>query len=425
MPLPPSTPPVHAVSPGDGPCADVAAALAAGLLPCMTQALGRVGAGSVGGSVWVPPDAFAGIAHTRGAGTGPAAGPLTLGFWQQLLLFGEQDQVNGFLAALGRCVEEAVEQLCVVASPRGRRKGGCGEAEWRVAVAGELLGFAAQRLNDMLRCAQAVATVASTQGQAGVGRENVGRAAGRGGSSEEGMRVWEEGAHEGIIRRAAKVLLPSAVSAVRTCVELMGAGRGSTSSSSSSSSSSSGNRLGPLLPALAACGEGVTRYLALLCSRVGGVAAAAEAAATVGANAPASHWTAQLVMEQLPLMGVLGDAVALWQMGADGGWDREPLRCGLAGALPLAAAVFPAQFRATVGKEVGKGAVRKLQGMGSLGCISMVGVQQVLGAGPGAGTGSGAGAGELLGVVRRVAAGWNPTPVEVCEVEAGLELAWC
>lgn len=405
------------MSASEGPCADVAAALAAGLLPCMAHALGRVGTGSVGGSVWVPPDAFAGIADTSGEGAGPAAGPLKLGFWQQVLLFGEQDQVDGFLAALGRCVEAAVGQLRVVASPRGRRKGGCGEAEWRVTVAGEMLGFSAQRLNDMLRCAQAVADVASMQGQVDAGGQvgSRSRAAGRVGSSKEGMWVWEEGAHEDIIRRAARVLLPSTMSAVRTCMEVLDTGPGS-------SSSSSGNRLEPLLPALAACAEGIVRYLALLCSRVGGVAAAAATA--VGGKTPAAHLAARLGLEQLPLMRVLGDAVALWQMGADGAWDREPLRRGLAAALPLAAVVFPVQFRAAVGKEVGKGAVRKLQGMGAPGCISLVGVQHVLGVGAGGGTGLGSEAGVLLGVVRRVAGGWTPTLEEVCEVEAGLKLAW-
>ncbi len=60
------------------PSADAVAALAAGLLPCVTRQVTRMGAGSDGGLVWFRPSTFA----------------ATLPCWKQVLLFGPLGQVG-------------------------------------------------------------------------------------------------------------------------------------------------------------------------------------------------------------------------------------------------------------------------------------------------------------------------------------------
>ncbi len=123
--------PVHPTGISARPSADAAAALEAGLLPCLTRMVTRMGAGSSGGAVWVPPDRFPGVAPC----------------WDEAMLLGPLGQLSEFLSALGRRLRLAVEEVLAVAvgggslGPRAGpgSRGGGRSVGWLVAVAYDVM----------------------------------------------------------------------------------------------------------------------------------------------------------------------------------------------------------------------------------------------------------------------------------------------
>ncbi len=113
------------------PSADATAALEAGLLPCVTRLVTRLGASGSGSDVvWCPPDRYP---------TGVGA------CWEQVLQFGPLGQVGELVSSVVRRLRLAVEML-------QRRAAAVGEGAvtaWRngrvgrmAEVAWEAMGFA-------------------------------------------------------------------------------------------------------------------------------------------------------------------------------------------------------------------------------------------------------------------------------------------
>lgn len=90
----------------------------------------RMGAGSGGGAVWVPPDRFPGVARC----------------WDEAMLLGPLGQLSGLLSALGRRLRVAVEELRVVAGGGGRApRGGLG-----ARGGGRSVGWLASVVHDVM-----------------------------------------------------------------------------------------------------------------------------------------------------------------------------------------------------------------------------------------------------------------------------------
>ncbi len=170
------------------PSADAAAALAAGLLPCVTRQVTRMGAGSEGGSVWLPPHTFVGA----------------LSCWEQVLLHGPLGQVGELVSALGRRTRLAVEELRVAAAAaaaEGRRRRQPGRSvTWLLEVAHDAL-YASQSSVTTLCQQQAMGKYPQ-----GVGLSDVHGGAhertGQGAAAEEGGSGAGAGAGAAAVRDA-------------------------------------------------------------------------------------------------------------------------------------------------------------------------------------------------------------------------------
>ncbi len=181
----------HAPCPGVSarPSADVAAALKAGLLPCMALQARRMGASQGrhdSGSLWCCPDDFAGF----------------LTHWPEVWLHGPLEQVGELVSELGRRLRLAVEELGA-AFEKGGRAGGWGgrrSLAWLAMVVHEVCVFARHCAKDL------VAQVAKGVYPHGVGLDSwaCGAAAGAGAGSGAGREAGgAAGAGGGVAGAAA------------------------------------------------------------------------------------------------------------------------------------------------------------------------------------------------------------------------------
>ncbi len=125
------------------PSADAAAALEAGLLPCVTALVTRMGAGCGGNAAWCPPELFPGVDRR----------------WGEMMLFGPLGQVNDLVSAVGRRARLAVKELLWAVVAAGAGTAGAGTAErlggrdvgWLAEVSCAALCFVNGRLSDTFR----------------------------------------------------------------------------------------------------------------------------------------------------------------------------------------------------------------------------------------------------------------------------------
>ncbi len=374
------------------PLADSAAALEAGLLPCVTRKVRRMGAGDGGCVPWCPPDSFPGVGSC----------------WPEVVLFGPLGQVGELMSGLGRRLHLAVVQLraaAVAAVAAAAAEGGALRGGRRVdglaEVAHEVLNFAWARSKDVM----------SGVGQLLQGAEGVGVAAGA------AVRLSV----------VATELLPALSLGVRACAELVrlvgledGQGRaGGEEEGSVARAARAVLRVvlrcvtGSSLRYATGAMDCVRVLLARCCLEAAGQRqdsicdpAGAAAAASGGGGGSGAAWR-QLLLQDVQLMELLGAAAELHHVGqAQEHWHE--LSGSLAAALRVTAAVFPAEFRAAVqGGDGGAGGsggsegaeagfTRSLSGAVALGALS----------------GSGRGGDEELGVVGRVLSGTDPSPEE-------------
>ncbi len=326
------------------PFADTAVALEAGLLPCMSQLVTRMGAGSLRGAIYFPPSRF--------PGTDPCM--------QQLLLHGPLGQVYELAAALGQRLHVAVEELreAVAAGPVPEGSRGGRAVRWLAETAYEAMQEAAIRLDNTFWCALiAMQAVGGAAEGAGGGQLT---------AADLGVRVGA----------LAAELLPPLSRGLQLCAEL---GR-----NPDRHPEFRGNGIVQLQVNvtergfwMAAC---ALDYAILLLARHGKEVAAAAAVAAAeelpggsdaaaaasgsggGGGGHAAHLMAtpwrQLLLQDMGLMGLLG---AVLQLRAQAAWaqaqDRDPaatapapdrLCYALARILQLAAIAFPAEFRSAV-----------------------------------------------------------------------------
>ncbi len=357
--------------PPAGPSADTAAALEAGLLPCLTQQVTRMGAGSGGGAVWMPPLSYPAVDLPR----------------SEVLLFGPLGQVGELLSAVGRRVRLAAGELRAVAArePGGTPGGGGRSVEWLAQVAQGVMELARDLLDDL-----------NHQVFDGVGVEpvNAQRTGGPVPATEEGQGEAAAAVPGGTPARsqgaeaarfavrwsyAAAELLPAVSQAVQTCAPLclraarvVGQGRGLGGAA---------KRLWDLRQELAPSGVAALESAILLLvahSRAaaqgrGGAAGPGPSGTSLG-NGSGSGVSAgdtpgrQLLLREVRLLELLGAVLQLYHAAGvyDGGAPGvqllsgllygTPVRTRLVTALPLAAAAFPAEFRTAVGiKAMGSG----------------------------------------------------------------------
>ncbi len=414
------------------PSADASAALAAGLLPCMTRLVTRMGAGrDRGGALWCPPNNFPGANYCLA----------------EVALFGPLEQVGELLSALSRRLRLAVGELQLAAA--GRR--GSGRS---VAVLGGAVHEALRVVTYLFHLPLA-AGVHRLATACGTGTD--GEAAVAAGFAERlGMRLSV----------VAAELLPAVSRAVQGCAELMGnlaavrhEGRRDGGGDPDQGASLSGvvRRVTNTCYAPAATALGYVVMLLVkqtderaacqpLVSRADG--GCGGGGGTGGGDGP---WR-QLLLREGQLMELLGACLELsWQAEEAAGvqgvspGDKAALttlRESLVRALPPAAAAFPGQFRAAVsgidaGAAAAAAAVRagaQAGGTGAAGgagrcagnrdtppCISLSHLRELL---LGAAEGEEGGSWEL-GVVDDVLGGWEPTMEDVEElVCAAWESCW-
>ncbi len=369
------------------PSADAVAALAAGLLPCMTQLVTRMGAVGAAGAIWCPPDHFPG-AHFCLA---------------EVVLFGPLGQVGELLSALGRRLRLAVGELCAMAA--GRCRGGSRGVDTLGPAAHEALRSTTQLMHVIF--AAGMQRLASSSGP---GRDTDGEAA----------AAAAAGFVERLATRLSVVaaeLLPVLSHAVQVCAELM-ASQGAVRHEGRGNGDGDGDQdvnvskvvhvtvrrcYGPastalsyavmLLVKLMLLAKQSDERAAMQPSGGGAEGGCGGGGDTGGGDAP---WR-ELLLQDVRLMELLGACVELhWQAeeaaGAQGDTPEDELSCtvmrdNLVFALPLAAISFPAEFRAAVG---GAGAGAEA----GAGPGAGAGVAAAAGAGAGAGpAGDAAGAG--------------------------------
>ncbi len=296
--------------------ADTAAALDAGLLPCMTRQVTRMGADrNFGGAAWCPPDWFPG-----------ADSCLT-----QLVMYGPLGQVGELLSALARRLRLALGELQAVVA--GRRRGGKSN------------GCIAELAHTAQQCTSGVVHNLC------VGAEHVLQACSNPGGEDAG-RVATVAERLSVV---AAELLPVLSHGVRVCTEVAGRryGRARGGEHREEVWGGDGDEDGSVAAALRVvydCGPECawsTLDMALMLL--------AKHCELGERDTP---WR-QLLLREVRLMELLGACVEVHAQGegsadAQGSsgsgrqwWDR--FKDGLARALPLAAAAFPAEFRAAVG----------------------------------------------------------------------------
>ncbi len=224
----PFQPPLPPADSSSRPSADASAALAAGLLPCMTRLVTRLGAGrdGDGAELWCLPDAF----------------PGTNACWLGVLLCGPLGQVGELVSAVGRRLRLATEELRRAAAGGGRRGGR--SVAWLVEAVHEVLDLANRRLSGIFGVAvqDLCASRAGSMDDARAHGEAAGPTGHTEGQRASGAVEWAAGVGAPASQRAAGAvhlaevvsyavaeLLPAVSHGLRVCAELgrgPGAGQG-------------------------------------------------------------------------------------------------------------------------------------------------------------------------------------------------------
>ncbi len=307
------------------------------MLPCMSRLVTRMGAGGDGGAALLPPEDFPGLHRC----------------WPEVLLFGPLGQVGELVSAAGRRLRLAAEELRRAAAV-GDRAGGRG---------GRSVGF----LGKVARGASKFTADRLVQGL-WQGFFEVPEPSGAGGEAQEGAATAAAALR---VSYAACELLPVMCRTVLVCTELgLGKGEGAREGGDAD------EKLVNLANAIR-CAAVALDYALLLLTRHsweaaaaaaerqggqaggdGSSAGAAEGRGVGGARDGCASWR-QLLLRDMRLMEVLGAAVQLQASGAgqcqvlthNGRPAHAPdvLGDNLAFTLSLAAATFPAEFRAAAG----------------------------------------------------------------------------
>ncbi len=463
--------PTHVGAPQ--PSADAAAALAAGVLPCMTRLMTRLGAGRDDGTVW--------SAQLPFTGQGPC--------WAEVLLHGPLGQVAELVSAVGRRLRVVVEELRRAEAEGGHVAGRAVERAADAAVAtmayalylvhcivleglqapprpdaNAALRFswaAAELLPAVSHALLLCSKVCNGEGSAvGLERRTAAAEDSRPQLQTAGARLFEVLWSSGGILLFTVPLLARHSRAAAADMEQASGGDGGKGGGGDGSRCGDGGDGG------ASSGGSGSRSGSSdsISTSNGGQGGGACGRAAADHDTP---WR-QLLLRDVRLMEVLGAAAELHseetvavvaELGDDMvNWLGQP-RAKLAHVLPLAAAAFPAEFRAAVGGGGADGAAGAGTGTGT-GAGTGEGSRVAVGgaeagatmsakadAGAGLGTGiargpSGAGRsaggsstarpcispaavhealgtgafGAQLGVVDRVLGGWDPTPGEVWDL---------
>ncbi len=394
------------------PFADAAAALEAGLLPCMTDLLNSMGAGRSavvgnGSAVWCPPELFPGVSFC----------------WAGALLHGPPGQVGELLSALVLRLRWAADELATAVASDWEAGGGrgsrLGRAPWLAEALLEVVHFMRDRTVNLFRCLMAEdgpeLCPGGAAGSSGSGAGPLGPAAAARTSGLLGGGPYTMHGVQGTY--ALVEMLPALSRGVEACAGLQGCawglGHGATAARAA---------LAGVLRYGVCCAADVLECVSLLLAKdgmdgltaarerrgssseaggagggdgggggadaggggcagsLGGAAATAAAAGAAspspsaaaegdGSGRPYSPWR-QLLLREVRLMQLLGAAVQLacgtqereaigggdalsTDMGTGTGSSLSPKQRTLCEALarlmPVAAAAFPAQFRAAVG----------------------------------------------------------------------------
>ncbi len=419
---------------GTLPSADAAAALAAGLLPCAARQVERMAAASRGG-LWCPPGIFPGVDSV----------------WQDVLRFGSAGQVAGLVSALGRGLRAAVGRMQLTAMAAGGEGRGLLKAQVQ-----EVTRLATVCTSELLVPLSSIASA----GQVENSGPTAGEEAAGAGATADSAAVRAAGCGPIALRLSfvAGELLPAVSLGVRACAELA---RGPGQGQGAADGAGARAMLSPVdcSHMAHAAVECTVALMARLClaaaeaqSGTGGAGAEAtgagaatssstggplgDGAGVEGAEAgPVAPWR-QLLLWDIGLMELLGAAAAVHRMAAvavaasgqlasaAGPGPVLPfLRRSLANALPLAAAAFPAEFRAAYDgcRAAAKGAEAPVCGAGEGAAAAPTGAA----GGPGAGArlciaqadvavlmAAWASEGGQLQVLDRVCDGWHPSPEE-------------
>lgn len=389
-----------------GRSADAAAALEAGGLPCMTRLLTRMGAGGGcgggnTGAALLPPEDFPGFQHC----------------WREVLLHGPLGQVVELVAAAGRRRRLAAEELrrAAVAGDRAGRRGGRS-----VAFLGKVAHWMSTFTSDRLLQALLLRFISVRLGEVG---------GGTGGNVQDGAAAAAL-----LVSYAAVELLPVLCRSVRVCIEGVGKGEGPRRRGGAAGAAEA---LGSLASDSVTCAVVALDYALLLLARycleaaeaerqggqadcAGGSAGMAEGRGN-GASGCCAPWR-QLLLRDVQLMELLGVGLALLASGDVGNWvvrrngrmvfAADVLSDNLACTLHLAAAAFPAEFRAAAGgaDAAASGGFGGAASGSGLACISVEDANVQLGTG------------HDNSVLARVVRGWDPTPGKVWQLARE---QWC
>ncbi len=427
--------------PGAAPSADATAAIEAGLLPCLTQLVDRMGTGCSSDIVWCPPNSFPGVDSCLA----------------EVLQFGPLGQVGELVSAFSRRLHGSVGELGAAVA----LEGGGERAFWLGNVVRQAMVYSETCLSHLfLRWLNA---------------HNEGAAADSAGPGTGHLTQRPAAAAAQFPLRssfALAELLPALSVGVRLCGELVARVAGGESGGGEREGGGAGDpaaerRQFSGLVQLLCCGcsaaasalDCAIALLARLCQEAaavgsrsgggGGSAAPGAAGGSGGGGSPScadAAWR-QLLLRDVRLMELLGAGVAmhgeLSRAEAAGllpsnlkhRLDLSPLYSRLSSILPLAALTYPAEFRAAVEGGAGPaGAEASEAGLGAgpspRPCMSLAAVQAVLEWEAAHGVGGPDQEGdEGLEVVFRVLGGWDPAPGEAwdlargCCVMYGLDLA--
>ncbi len=358
------SPRVTAPHAGVRPSADASAALAAGLLPCMTRVVTRFGAGRDEDATFWP------------AGLGP------FGICQEdMLLHGPLGQVGDLVSAVGRRLHLAVEELrrAAVAGARGRKS-----VPDLLVIAYMVMGLASVLLEDV------TSSMFAGLLPDGVGLEALQRTDGAKGTGEGGMEAAMAGAAgAGAVEVAPQLfavrssyavaeLLPPMSRGLQLCAEIVrgmrGGGAGWVCAVLDDVARGVRNAMDCTMALAAALcgepGEEEQRQVSVNGGDVGGddgTAYGSSGAYGGAAAGPSTVWLRQLLLGDVRVMELLGAAAELLLLmirrelepeeegERHGMVDEDDVRSLLC-ALACAAGAFPAEFQAALGDGGAAGA---------------------------------------------------------------------
>ncbi len=431
--------------PGARPSADAAAAIGAGLLPCLIPLVNRMGADGAARAVWC-------LLNTL-----PEIGPCLA----DVLQFGHLGHVGQLVSAMGARLRWAVGELEGVGAEESR-----GERAWWLAD----VVRRAMRYTGTFLCALFLRWLSVHTDEAGA--DSAGPGTGHLTQRPDSCAPAAAAAAAQFPLRssfALAELLPALSASVRLCGELVASVAGGEGWARERGGGGIGDMAAERrrfmgLVELVGCGcsaavtamDCVIALLAILCQEAaaeplgscgggGGCSAASVAAGCGGGGspscvrdgAPEMVWR-QLLLRDVRLMELLGAGVAmhgelsraeaavLLPPGLRHRPDVSLLRNRLAATLQLAAFTFPAEFRAAVEggaaaagakAEVGPAEAGRGAAPSPRSCMSLAAVQAVLELEAAQG-GQGCGAGGDVGqeVLARVLAGWDPAPGEAWDL---------